>query len=128
MKIREKFSNLQISIFGYSFSVYYVKDDNTFWYDIVATKDDKEYYVCKLDYDNTFKGIRVFLLNDIANELKEKYKSLNVKVFKNSIKINDKLFTLKKQKTNNDLSTIYDLKIDLTQYIAELKQKNVLVA
>ena len=126
--IKEKFSSLPIHILGYSFYVYYVKNDNTFWYEIIALKDDKEYYVCKLDYSKTFKGIRSFLLKEIAKDLKEKYKHLNVKVFKVSIKLNDKLFHLKKQKANNDLSAIYDLNIDLIQYIAELKEKKLLVA
>ena len=125
---KEKFSNLPINVFGYSFHVYYVKDNNTFWYEIIATKDDNEYYVCKLDYAKTFKGIRTFLLNEIAKDLKEKYNLLNIKVFKNSIKLNDKLFTLKKQKTNNDFSPIYDIKIELIQHIIELRDKNVLVA
>ena len=128
MEIKEKFTNLPINIFGYNFYVYYVKNDNTFWYEIIATKDDKEYFVCKLDYSKTYKGIRKFLLNDIAKEIKEKYKCLDVKVFKNSIKLNDKLFTLKKQKENNDLSNVYDMKIEMIQYIIGLKEKNVLVA
>ena len=64
----------------------------------------------------------------MAKDLKTKYNLLNVKVFKASIKLNDKLFKLKKQKTNEDLSSIYDLKIELIQYIIELKNKNVLVA
>ena len=128
MNIKEKFSTLPISIFGYNFNVYYLKNDNTFWYEIIANKDDKEYFVCKLDYNNTHQGIRTFLLNDIANDLKEKYKCLDVKVFKKSIKLNDKLFSLKKQKSNDDFSPIYDLKIELIQYIIELKEKNVLVA
>ena len=128
MEIKEKFTNLPINIFGYNFYVYYVKNDNEFWYDIIATKDDKEYFVCKLDYSKTYKGIRKFLLKDIANYLKEKYKCLDVKVFQNSIKLNDKLFTLKKKKENNDLSDVYDMKIEMIQYIIGLKEKNVLVA
>ena len=125
---KEKFTSLPISIFGYNFDVYYVKDDNTFWYEIIATKNDKEYYVCKLDYSKTHQGIRTFLLKDIAQDLKEKYKHLNIKVFKVSIKLNDKLFHLKKQKTNNDFSPIYDIKIELIKYIIELQEKNILVA
>ena len=128
MNIKEKFSNLPISIFGYGFSVYYVKNDNTFWYEVIANKDDKEYFVCKLDYNKTHQGIRTFLLNDIAKDLKEKYKLLNVKVFKNSIKVNDKLFTLKRQKEDNSFSNVYDIKIELIQYIIELQDKNILVA
>ena len=126
--IKEKFSSLPISIFGYNFDVYYVKNNNTFWYEIVATKDDKEYYVCKLDYAKTSQGIRTFLLKEIAKDLKQKYHLLDVKVFKVSIKLNDKLFRLKKQKTNNDFSAIYDLKIELIQYIIELQEKKALVA
>ena len=126
--IKEKFSNLPISIFGYEFSVYYIQNDNTFWYEVIANKEDKEYFVCKLDYAKTHQGIRTFLLKEIAKDLKAKYNLLNVKVFKASIKLNDKLFRLKKQKTNEDLSSIYDLKIELIQYIIELKNKNVLVA
>ena len=128
MNIKEKFTSLPISMFGYNFSVYFVKNDNTFWYDIIASKNDKEYFVCKLDYEKTHQGIRTFLLNDIARDLKAKYKNLDVKVFKVSIKLNDKLFSLKKQKENNDLSAIYDLKIELIQYIIELQNKNTLVA
>ena len=128
MNIKEKFSNLPISIFGYGFSVYYVKNDNTFWYEIIADKDGKEYFVCKLDYDRTRQGIITFLLNDIAKYLKEKYKVLNVKVFKRSIKLNGKLFTLKRQKDNNDLFDLYDMKIELIQYVIELQDKNILVA
>ena len=128
MNIKEKFSNLPISIFGYGFSVYYVKNDNTFWYEVIADKDGKEYFVCKLDYDRTRQGIITFLLNDIAKYLKEKYKVLNVKVFKRSIKLNGKLFTLKRQKDNNDLFDLYDMKIELIQYVIELQDKNILVA
>ena len=130
MNIKEKFSSLPIGIFGYNFNVYYVKNDNTFWYEIIAIKDDKEYYVCKLDYAKTYQGIISFLLKDIAKSLKEKYTSLNLnfKVFKKSIKLNNKLFTLKKSKQDNDFNPIYDVKIELIQYIAELQEKNVLVA
>ena len=128
MNIKYKFSNLPISIFGFHFDVYYVKNDNTFWYEILASKDDKEYFVCKLDYAKTYEGIRTFLLKDLANDLKTKYKHLDVKVFKKSIKLNDKLFTLKKPKSNNDFSAIYDLEVDVYQYIVGLKGKNVLVA
>ena len=128
MNIKEKFSSLPIEVFGYNFNVYYVKDDNTFWYEIIANKDDKEYYVCKLDYAKTHKGIRTFLLKEIANDLKEKYKHLDIKAFKVSIKLNDKIFHLKKQKANDDFDAIYDIKMDLIQYIMALKEQNVLVA
>ena len=128
MIIKEKYSNLPISIFGYDFDVFYVKNDNDFWYEIIAIKDDKEYYVCKLDYAKTFQGIKTFLLKDIANDLQIKYTRLNIKVFKNSIKVNDKLFTLKKSNQDTSFSTIYDLKIELIQYIIELQDKNILVA
>ena len=128
MNIKEKFSNLPISIFGYNFSVYYIKDNNTFWYEIIANKNDVDYYVCKLDYIKTYQGIKTFLLKDLANDLKTKYTKLNVKVFKNSIKVNDKLFHWKKQKENNDFTPIYDLKIEIIQHIIDLEQKNILVA
>ena len=125
MNIKEKFSNLPINIFGYSFNVYYVKNDNNFWYEIIAIKDDKEYYVCKLDYAKTYQGIKSFLLKDVANDLKEKYKSLSIKVYKNSIKLNSKLFHWKKQ--DNSFRPIYDLKVELIQYIIELENQNILV-
>ena len=128
MNIKEKFTNLPIDVFGYSFSIYYLKNDNKFWYEIIANKDDKEYYVCKLDYSKTHKGIRTFLLKEIANDLKEKYKHLDIKAFKVSIKLNGKLFHLKKQKANDDFDAIYDIKMDLIQYIMALKEQNVLVA
>ena len=125
MNIKEKFSSLPINIFGYGFSVYYVQNDNTFWYEVIADKDDKEYFVCKLDYDKTHQGIKTFLLREIAKDLKEKYKLLNVKVFKNSIKVNDKLFTLKRQKEDNSFSNVYDMKIELIQYIIEMNYKTI---
>ena len=128
MKIKEKFSTLPIKVFDFDFSVFYVKNDNDFWYEIIATKDDKEYYVCKLDYEKTYQGIRTFLLKDTSARLKEKYKNLNIKTFKNSIKINDKLFSLKKPKQDNSFSAIYDLKVEMIQYIEELQEKNILVA
>ena len=128
MNIKEKFSNLPINVFGYNFSVYYIKDNNTFWYEIIAHKNDVDYYVCKLDYIKTYQGIKTFLLKDLANDLKTKYTKLNVKVFKNSIKVNDKLFHWKKQKENNDFTPIYDLKIEIIQHIIDLEQKNILVA
>ena len=128
MKIKEKFSTLPIKVFGFDFSVFYVKNDNDFWYEIIATKDNKDYYVCKLDYSKTSQGIRTFLLKDTSARLKEKYKNLNIKTFKNSIKINDKLFSLRKPKQDNNFSAIYDLKVEMIQYIEELKEKNILVA
>ena len=97
MNIKEKFSNLPIDVFGYSFSIYYLKNDNTFWYEIIANKNDKEYFVCKLDYAKTNQGIRAFLLKDVANDLKEKYKHLDIKAFKVSIKLNEYVY-LKKNK------------------------------
>ena len=128
MEIKEKFSNLPIDVLGFEFNVFYVKNDNTFWYEVVATKDAEEYYVCKLDYDKTYQGIKTFLIKALANDLKAKYKGFNIKSFKSSIKLNDKLFTWKKQKENNDYIAIYDLKLEIVQYIVDLKEKNVLVA
>ena len=82
MNIKEKISNLPINIFGYSFYVYHVKNNNDYWYEIIAIKDDKEYYVCKLDYSNTYKGIKTFLLKDVANDLQQKYKRLkNITIY-----------------------------------------------
>ena len=127
MNIKEKFSNLPINVFGFSFSVFYCKNDNDFWYEIFATKNEKDYYVCKLDYEKTYQGIKAFLIKDLANELKEKYKNISVKAFKSSIKFNNKLFHWKKQKTNNDFIAIYDLKLEITQYVVDL-EKNILVA
>ena len=119
MNIKEKFTNLPIEVFGYNFNVYYVKDD-------------KEYYVCKLDYAKTNQGIKTFLLKDVANDLKQKYTSFNFKVLKSGIKLNDKIFHWKKQKSSNDFSNdfieIYDLKIEIIQYIANLQEQNILVA
>ena len=132
MNIKEKFTNLPIDVFGYSFSIYYLKNDNKFWYEIIANKDDKEYYVCKLDYAKTNQGIKTFLLKDVANDLKQKYTSFNFKVLKSGIKLNDKIFHWKKQKPSNDFSNdfieIYDLKIEIIQYIANLQEQNILVA
>ena len=128
MIIKEKFTSLPIDIFGYSFSIYHVQNDNTFWYEVIANKNDKEYYVCKFEYGKTYQGIRTFLLKEIANDLKAKYKHVDIKAFKVSIKLNDKLFHLKRQKANDDFDAIYDLKIELIQHIVELQEKNVLVA
>ena len=128
MNIKEKFSSLPISVFGFEFNVYYVKNNNTFWYEIIATRDDEDYFVCKLDYIKTYQGIKTFLIRDLARDLKAKYKRLNIKVFKSSIKLNDKLFTWKKQKENNDFTVIYDLKLEIIQYIINLQEQNILVA
>ena len=128
MNIKEKFSTLPINTFNYNFYVYKVINDNTFWYEITASKDDKEYYVCKLDYAKTYQGIKSFLLKDISSYLKTKYTSLNIKTFKNSIKVNDKLFKLKNTKDDNSFNNLYDLKIEIIQYIVDLKEKNILVA
>ena len=125
--IKEKYTILPLEMFGYSFNIYYVKNDNTFWYEVIATKDNKEYYVCKLDYKKTYKGIRTFLIKDTSRRLKEKNTSLNIKTFKNSIKINDKLFSLLKPSKENDFNNVYVLEGETYQYIAELK-KNKLVA
>ena len=127
MIIKEKFTSLPIDIFGYDFNVYYVRNDNTFWYEVIANKNDKEYFVCKFEYGKTYQGIKTFLLKDVANDLKEKYKRLNFKVFKNSIKVNDKLFCWKKQKQDKSFYPIYDLKVEIIQHIIDLKNKNILV-
>ena len=127
MIIKEKFTSLPIDIFGYDFNVYYVRNDNTFWYEVIANKNDKEYFVCKFEYGKTYQGIKTFLLKDVANDLKEKYKRLNFKVFKNSIKVNDKLFCWKKQKQDKSFYPIYDLKAEIIQHIIDLKNKNILV-
>ena len=122
MNIKEKFSKLYLNIFNYDFYVYKVINDNNIWYEIIALKDDKEYYVCKLDYSKTKQGIRAFLLREIAKDLQSKYKDFNFKVLKSGIKVNDKIFRLKEQ------CFYYDLKISIIQYIAELQEKNLLVA
>ena len=128
MNIKEKFSTLPINTFNYNFYVYKVINDNTFWYEIIASKDDKEYYVCKLDYAKTSQGIKSFLLKDISSYLKTKYTSLNIKTFKNSIKVNDKLFKSKNTKDDNSFNNLYDLKVEIIQYIVDLKEKNILLA
>ena len=122
MNIKEKFSTLPIKVFSFDFSVYYVKNDNTFWYEVIASKDNKDYFVCKLDYDKTSQGIRTFLLKDLAAQLKQKYKDFNFKVLKSGIKVNDKIFRLKEQ------CFYYDLKTSILQYIVEQQDKNILVA
>ena len=120
MIFKEKFSSLSLNIFNYDFYVYKVINDNNIWYEIIAIKDNKEYYVCKLDYAKTKQGIQTFLLKDLANYLKQKYTNLNVKVLKSSIKVNDKIFRLKD-------SMYYNLKLQIIQYVVDLKEKNVLV-
>ena len=122
MIIKEKFTNLYLNIFNYEFYVYKVINDNNIWYEIIAIKNDKEYYVCKLDYAKTKQGIRTFLLKDLAAQLKQKYKDFNFKVLKSGIKVNDKIFRLKEQ------CFYYDLKISIVQYIVEQQDKNILVA
>ena len=121
MIIKEKYSSISLNIFNYDFYVYKVINDNDIWYEIIAIKDNKEYYVCKLDYSNTKQGIKTFLLKDLANYLKQKYTSFNFKVLKNGIKVNDKIFRLKEQ------CFYYDLKLEIVQYIVDLKEKNILV-
>ena len=122
MNIKEKFSKLYLNIFNYEFYIYKVINDNNIWYEVIAIKDNKEYYVCKLDYEKTKQGIRTFLLKDLATQLEQKYKDFNFKVLKSGIKVNDKIFRLKEQ------CFYYDLKISIVQYIVELKNKNILVA
>ena len=121
MIFKEKFSSLSLNIFNYDFNVYKVVNDNIIYYEIIAIKDNKEYYVCKLDYEKTKQGIKTFLLKDLASYLKQKYTSFNFKVLKNGIKVNDKIFRLKEQ------CFYYDLKLEIIQYIIDLKEKNILV-
>ena len=121
MNIKEKFSKLSLNIFNYDFNVYKVINNNNVWYEIIALKDNKEYYVCKLDYNNTKQGIKTFLLKDIATSLKQRYTNINFKVLKNGIKVNDKIFRLKEQ------CFYYDLKLEIVQYIVDLKEKSILV-
>lgn len=121
MIFKEKFTKLSLNIFNYDFYVYKAIEDNNTWYEIIATKDNKDYFVCKLDYAKTSQGIRTFLLKDLAAELKQKYTSFNFKVLKNGIKVNDKVFRLKEQ------CFYYGLKLEITQYIVDLKEKNILV-
>ena len=120
MIFKEKFSSISLNIFNYDFNVYKVINDNNTWYEIIAIKDNKEYYVCKLDYEKTKQGIRTFLLKDIAKDLKQKYKDFTFKVLKSGIKVNDKIFRLKEQ------CFYYDLKIEITQYIVDLKEQKIL--
>ena len=123
MEIKEKFSNLPIKVFGFVFSVFYVKNDNSFWYEIIATKEDKDYFVCKLDYEKTHQGIKTFLLKALANNLKEKYTSFNFKVLKGGIKLNDKIFHLKNEKPNMNNIEYYCLEQELKEYILTLQQQ-----
>ena len=122
MEIREKFSTLPIKVFSFDFSVFYVKNDNSFWYEIIASKNNKDYYVCKLDYAKTSQGIKTFLLNVLATRLQEEYKNFTFKVLKNGIKLNDKIFHLKKEKPNLNNIEYYDLKQELEEYILTLQQ------
>ena len=122
MEITEKFSTLPIKVFSFDFSVFYVKNDNSFWYEIIASKNNKDYYVCKLDYAKTSQGIKTFLLNVLATRLQEEYKNFTFKVLKNGIKLNDKIFHLKKEKPNLNNIEYYDLKQDLEEYILTLQQ------
>ena len=122
MIFKEKLSSLSLNIFNYDFYVYKVINDNIIWYEIIAIKDNKEYYVCKLDYAKTSQGIRTFLLKDLVSYLKQKYTSFNFKVLKTGIKVNDKIFRLKEQ------CFYYDLKLEIIQYIVDLKEKQALIA
>ena len=120
-EIREKFSTLPIKVFSFDFSVFYCKNDNNFWYEIIASKENKDYYVCKLDYEKTNQGIKTFLLNVLATRLKEKNTTFNFKVLKSGIKVNDKIFHLKKEKPNMNNIEYYDLEQDLKEYIIDLQ-------
>lgn len=117
MEIREKFSTLPLKVFSFDFSVFYCKNDNSFWYEIIATKDNKDYYVCKLDYAKTSQGIKTFLLNVLVARLQEKYKNFTFKVLKNGIKLNDKIFHLGKEKPHLNHIEYYDLEQELKEYI-----------
>ena len=121
MIFKEKFSSLSLNIFNYDFYVYKATNDNNVWYEIIALKDNKEYYVCKLDYNNTKQGIKTFLLKDLATSLKQKYTNFNFKVLKSGIKVNNKIFRLKEQ------CFYYDLKLEIVKYIVDLKEQNILV-
>lgn len=120
--IRERFSTLPIKVFSFDFSVFYCKNDNSFWYEIIASKDNKDYYVCKLEYGKTNQGIKTFLLNVLATRLKQKYTSFNFKVLKNGIKLNDKIFHLKKEKPNMNNIEYYELEQELKEYVLILQQ------
>ena len=120
MVIKEKFSSLSLNIFNYNFYVYKVMNDNNIWYEIIAIKDNKEYYVCKLDYAKTSQGIRTFLLKDLANYLKQRYTNLNFKVLKNGIKVNGKIFRLE------DGCRYYCLKLEIIEHIVNLTKQSIL--
>ena len=120
MNIKEKFSSLSLNIFNYEFYVYKVINDNSTWYEITAIKDNKEYYVCKLDYSKTKQGIKTFLLKDLASYLKQRYTSFKFKVLKNGIKVNDKIFRLKQE------CFYYDLKLEIVEYLVELTKQSIL--
>ena len=120
MVIKEKFSSLSLNIFNYNFYVYKVMNDNNIWYEIIAIKDNKEYYVCKLDYAKTSQGIRTFLLKDLANYLKQRYTNLNFKVLKNGIKVNDKIFRLE------DGCRYHCLKLEIIEHIVNLTKQSIL--
>ena len=122
MEIREKISTLPMKVFGYDFNVYKVINDNDFLYEIMATKDNKDYYVCKLDYEKTAQGIKTFLLKVLATRLQQKYTSFNFKVLKSGIKLNDKIFHLKKEKQNMGNIEYYELEQDLKEYALILQQ------
>ena len=122
MEIRKKFSALPIKVFGFAFSVFYVKNDNSFWYEIIANKENKDYYVCKFDYGKTSQGIKTFLLKALAARLKQKHKNLTFKVLKSGIKLNDKIFHLKKEKSNINNIEYCLLEQELKEYILSLQQ------
>ena len=120
MIFKEKYSSIPLKVFNYSFNVYKVINDNNIWYEIIAIKDNKEYYVCKLDYAKTSQGIRTFLLKDLTSFLQQRYTSFKFKVLKTGIKVNDKIFRLKEQ------CFYYDLKLEIIQYIVDLTQQKIL--
>ena len=120
MIFKEKFSNIPLKVFNYNFSVFKVTNDNSVWYEIIANKDNKDYYVCKLDYKKTHQGIKIFLLKDLASYLKQRYTSFKFKVLKNGIKVNDKVFRLKEE------CFYYALKLDIIEYIVELTKQSIL--
>ena len=121
MEIREKFSALPTKVFGFVFSVFYVKNDNSFWYEVIATKDNKDYFVCKFDYGKTSQGIKTFLLKALAARLKEKHTNFTFKVLKSGIKLNDKIFHLKKENPILKNIEYYWLEQELKDYILDLK-------
>ena len=118
--VKEKFTKLSLNIFNYEFYVYKVINENSVWYEIIAIKDNKDYFVCKLDYAKTYQGIKTFLLKDLTNYLKQRYTSFKFKVLKNGIKVNNKLFRLKEE------CFYYALKLDIIEYIVESTKQKVL--